>query len=124
MPQALLRRGNHVRLIRHAINLNDELDWTDAHQVTGAEFGFLNTLAVDVGAVGGTEVFDADTVICANQAAMFARDIAYGDAEIAIFPATHDGHVANDRKASTLAVAAKHYQHNLHDCSSDLNDSC
>jgi hypothetical protein len=52
---------------------------------------------------------------------MFARNIPHRNAQIAILAPANDGHVPYDRKASTLAVVAKHYQHYLHKVTSDLN---
>jgi hypothetical protein len=105
----------------NAVDLHNELDWTDTDDIAGVEIDLLDALTVDVGAVGTAEVFDADSVVGSDETAVFAGDVTDGNAEVAIFASTDDGHIAYDRKASTLTVAAKHDQNYLHKVPSDLD---
>jgi hypothetical protein len=45
---------------------------------------------------------------------MFSGDLTQWDAEIAIFAASDDGHVADNGKAPSFSIGPKHNKHNLH----------
>jgi hypothetical protein len=81
---------------RHAIHLKHEHDRPDLERVTRSQFRLLHACAVAIGAVGAAQILDANVVAVLDQPAMFARDVTERDAEVAVFAAADDGHVAHD----------------------------
>lgn len=97
-----------------AVDLNDEHHRADLHVIAGIDDGFLDADAVVERSVGAAQVFDLQDIVVGDEAAMFSRDIAKRNAQVAIFTTANDGHGARQRKAAPLAIGPKHHQNHLH----------
>lgn len=106
--------GRELFVGRFAIDLKDEDDRTDLHAVAGRERRFLDALAIDVSAIGAAEVFNAEGVAVADEAAMLSRHFPQRNAKVAIFPPTDNSHVARHGKTPAFAVCTKHHKNGLH----------
>src|SRR5439155_1045910 len=67
----------------------------DLDGIPGRRRGFLGALAVEDGAVGAAQVLELEAVAVADNAAVLARGLAEGDAQVAVLPAAHHGPVAH-----------------------------
>ena len=73
-----------------SVPLDGESDRADGKDVAGIDDGFNDAFAVDEGAVGTAEVLDYGLVALLQDAAVFTRDDADGDAHFAIRTAADD----------------------------------
>jgi hypothetical protein len=55
-----------------------------------------------------------NSVLIADESAMFSGDVAKGNPQIAIFPPADDGYIPADGKTSSLSISPEHHQYNLH----------
>lgn len=93
--------GQVLRVDRRglAVDTDDEQHGTDGDDIAGPEFGVLDTLAVDEGAVARAEVTDADAGAAGHDLAVVAGDLGGGDPELAVvLPADEEfPHAEGDR---------------------------